>query len=113
MTVVPLVWLPVGFLYGAMCLDAADTRQALATLAARLRTPGQLIARQLAFLGGFALSIGIVHALAALWWLVAASIGGGLLAPLTLALAAPALVYALGYTTANLKSLQLWLYARP
>jgi hydroxyacylglutathione hydrolase len=110
---VPPVWLVAGMLYGATCMDQLPLGRACATLGSRFASPGRLIARQLAFLCGFAVSTAIAYTVAAAWWAVAAWLGGGWTASGTLALAAPALVYAIGYTTANLKSLQLWLYARP
>lgn len=109
----PPVWLVAGFLYGALCVDLLPLRAALAALGVRLHRPGRLVRRQALFLCGFAASTAVVYAVAGAWVLLAGWLAGGLTTPLGLAVAAPALVYALGYTTANLKSLQIRLYARP
>lgn len=107
---VPPVWLVAGFLYGAMCIDRADLRTSVSILRQRLREPWSLIRAQLLFLMSFALSTGVVYAVVAGWWLLASLFGGGLFTLATFILTAPAVIYGLGYTTANLKSLQLWLY---
>lgn len=107
---VPPVWLVAGFLYGAMCIDRATVRSACATLWQRLCSPWKLVQAQAVFLVSFALSTAMVYVLVAGWWLLAALFGGGWFTTLTMLLTAPAFIYGLGYTTANLKSLQLWLY---
>lgn len=108
----PPTWLVAGVLYGALCHDPAPLPAALREVARLAARPGPFLRRQGIFLLGFAASTGTVYLAAGAWCLIAALLGGGWSAPLTLVLAAPALVYALGYTTANLKSLQLWLHLR-
>lgn len=110
---VPPVWLTAGLLYGAICLDRLPLGHALRILAERAAEPKRMAIRQALFLGGFAVSTAIIYAVAGAWWALVAWFAGGWVTAPALALAAPGLVYALGYTTANLKSLQLWLYARP
>ncbi len=109
---IPPVWLVAGFLYGALCLEREPLANAMRLIAGQLRHPGILLLRQAEFLVGFALSTTLVYAAGGAWWLVASRLAGAWLSPLALVLAAPALIYALGYTTSNLKSLQLRLYLR-
>ncbi len=110
LALVPPVWLVAGFLYGAMCIDRQGVGGASRILIERLRSPWPLLKAQALFLVSFAMSTGLLYAVVGCWWLLASAIGGGWTTPLTLLLAAPLLIYGLGYTTANLKSLQLWLY---
>lgn len=107
---VPPVWLVAGFLYAAMCIDRAGLRQSCAILMERLANPWRLLRAQALFLLSFALSTAVVYGAVGLWLLGAALLNGGWLTPRTMMMTAPALIYGLGYTTANLKSLQLWLY---
>jgi hydroxyacylglutathione hydrolase len=109
---VPPVWLVAGVLYAGCCLPPGRLTGALADLVALLRNPWPFLRRQTVFLLGFGASTGVVYLLAGAWWAVLRAVTGSWTAPVTLLVAAPALVYALGYTTANLKSLQIWLYLR-
>jgi hypothetical protein len=106
----PAVWLVAGILYAGMCLPPGRLSQAFVALAGITRRPLPFLRRQVLFLFGFAASTGVVYVLAGIWWSLAAAATGGWLNHTALLLAAPALVYALGYTTANLKSLQIWLF---
>lgn len=104
------IWLYAGFLYGAMTIESHGLRRAFAETNRRLRQWRRLLSLQAFFLVGFAVSTGMVYALAATWigiaWLALRDIPTA-----AAAVALPAAVFALGYTTANLKSLQLHLYA--
>jgi hypothetical protein len=107
------VWLYAGFLYGAMTTGGMlGMGAAVREVAKRLRSWRRLARLQTVFLLGFATSTAVVYIVAAIWtalaWLATASAG---LPWVGLGIAAPALVYALGFTTANLKSLQIFLYA--
>lgn len=107
----PAVWLVAGLLYAGLCLPPGQLSYGWAGLTAILRHPWPFLRRQLGFLVGFALSTGAVHAAAAAW-IASIHLLAGSWSWWALALAAPAAVYALGYTTANLKSLQIWLWLR-
>jgi hydroxyacylglutathione hydrolase len=107
---VPPVWLIAGFLYGAMCIDRMHVRSSCRALQKRLKSPWNLLVAQAQFLVSFVASIAVMYSLVAGWWLLASLLGGGWLSTTTLALTAPAFIYGLGYTTANLKSLQLYLF---
>ena len=109
---IPPVWLVAGFLYGALCLEREPLSAALRLIAEQARHPLHLAARQAEFLLGFAVSTGLVYAIAGMWWLLVTLITGSWTSLPALVLSAPALFFALGYTTANLKSLQLRLYLR-
>lgn len=108
----PLVWLIAGVLYAGLCLPPGRLSIALGELGKLLRNPRSFMRRQIVFLLGFAASTAIVYLLAAGWWVLLRAVTGCWTSSMTLVLVAPALVYALGYTTANLKSLQIWLYLR-
>lgn len=108
----PVVWLIAGVLYAGLCLPPGRLDTALRELAALVRNPMPFLRRQLVFFLGFVASTGLVYLLAAGWWSLMRVITGSWSSPLTLALTMPTLIYALGYTTANLKSLQIWLYLR-
>lgn len=108
----PLVWLVAGVLYAGLCLPPGRLSTALGELGKLLRNPRPFLRRQIVFLLGFAASTAIVYLLAAGWWAVLRAITGSWTSPTTLVFVAPTLIYALGYTTANLKSLQIWLYLR-
>jgi hypothetical protein len=77
-----------------------------------MSNPRPFLRRQSIFLLGFGASTGTAYVLAGTWWVALRAATGHWCAPVTLVLAAPALLYVLGYTTANLKSLQIWLYLR-
>jgi hypothetical protein len=77
-----------------------------------MRNPWPFLRRQFIFLLGFGASTGAAYLLAGAWWATLRAASGSWFGPATLVLATPALLYALGYTTANLKSLQIWLYLR-
>jgi hypothetical protein len=107
--VVP-IWLLAGFLYGALTTRPLSLREAMADSVHRLRSWRRLANLQLIYLCGFAASTGTVYVLVAclalaLWAVTRGHpwLQGSLLSPL--------LLYALGYTTANLKSLQIYLYS--
>ena len=105
------VWLYAGFLYGAMTTGVPGVGAAIREVAGRLRGWRRLMRLQAIFLLGFATSTTAVYAVAGIWTLLTWLVASPMHAPwLGLALAAPALVYALGYTTANLKSLQVYLH---
>jgi len=106
----PVVWLVAGILYAGVCLPPGRLDRALLALGQIARRPGPFLRRQALFLLGFAVSTGFVYLLAGLWCLGSAGLGGGWRTRGTLLLSLPALVYALGYTTANLKALQIWLF---
>lgn len=101
------VWLYAGFLYGPLVEQHLSLREALRDAHGRLAQGRRLLRLQLAYLVGFACSTGLVYLLAAAWVLLVGTLLTGVLAWL---LALPVVLYALGYTTANLKSLQLHLY---
>ena len=109
---VPPVWLVAGFLYGALCLEREPLSAAVQLILQQARRPLHLLLRQAEFLVGFTVSTGLVYVVAGTWWLLVSLVVGAWLSPVALTLAAPALFYALGYTTANLKSLQRPLYMR-
>ena len=106
----PPVWLVAGILYAGLCLPPGDLATAGHALLAIARNPLPFLRRQAVFLLGFLVSTGTAYLLAGLWWAVMALPGGGWFTPTTFWLSLPAAIYALGYTTANLKSLQIWLY---
>ncbi len=107
---VPPIWLTAGVLYAGLCLPPGTTRGALADLFAIVQRPWPYLRRQLVFLVGFLVSTGIVYAAAGSWaWAIASLLGWSWPA---FVLIVPVAVYATGYTTANLKSLQIWLWLR-
>jgi len=108
----PVVWLIAGVLYAGLCLPPGRLDTALHELMMLARNPVPFLRRQVVFLLGFAVSTGLVYLMVAGWWSLMRVITGSWSAPLTLMLTMPALIFALGYTTANLKSLQIWLYLR-
>jgi hypothetical protein len=101
------VWLYAGFLYGPLVERRLGMRAAVAEAHRRLAHGRRLLRLQAGYLAGFACSTGLVYAVALAWIAMVASCCGGALA---LILALPVALYALGYTTSNLKSLQLHLY---
>jgi hypothetical protein len=107
----PAVWLVAGLLYAGLCLPPGRLAHGWSALMAISRRPWPFLRRQLGFLAGFALSTGLVYGLAATW-IVLVRLLAGSWSWWAAALAAPAAIYALGYTTANLKSLQIWLWLR-
>ena len=108
----PVVWLIAGVLYAGLCLPPGRLDTAVGELMALARNPMPFLRRQLVFLLGFMASTGVVYLAAAGWWSLMRMITGSWSSPVTLALTMPVLIYSLGYTTANLKSLQIWLYLR-
>lgn len=101
------VWLYAGFLYGPLVERHVSLREALAGAHRRLAQVRRLVRLQTGYLAGFACSTGLVYLLAILWVVLVSVCTSGVL---TWMLALPVVLYALGYTTANLKSLQLHLY---
>lgn len=108
----PPVWLIAGVLYAGLCLPPGRLDIALTELLALAKNPLPFIRRQFLFLLSFAVSTGLVYLMAVGWWAIMRAMTGAWFTPLTFLLSAPAFIYALGYTTANLKSLQIWLYIR-
>ncbi len=106
----PPVWLVAGILYAGLCLPPGDLVSAGRALRGIARRPLPFLRRQALFLLGFLISTGVVYLLAGLWWAVMAIPGGGWFTSTTGWLCLPGMIFALGYTTANLKSLQIWLY---
>lgn len=104
------IWLFAGFLYAPLVEREASLAGAFAG-ARRPRLDIRALARrQSRHLAAFLASTAAVYSAAACWALaVIAAVGttGGDVGP---ALIAPAALYALGFTTANLKALQLDLY---
>lgn len=101
------MWLYAGFLYGALTEERIGLRTALERAHARMRPLKRLVALQARFLVGFALSTGVVYLLAASYLALAWHLAG----PSWLILG-PVASFAVGYTTANLKSLQIYLYSQ-
>jgi hypothetical protein len=101
------VWLYAGFLYGPLVERHLSLREALCDAHGRLAQGRKLLRLQATYLAGFACSTGLVYLVAAAWVLLVSTILPGVLAWV---FALPVALYALGYTTANLKSLQLHLY---
>jgi hypothetical protein len=109
---IPPVWLIAGVLYAGLCLPPGSLASSLTDLGTLMRNPWPFLRRQFIFLLGFGASTGAAYLLAGAWWATLRAASGSWFGPATLVLATPALLYALGYTTANLKSLQIWLYLR-
>jgi hydroxyacylglutathione hydrolase len=109
---IPPIWLIAGVLYAGCCLVPGSLRFALGELRAMAAHPWPFLRRQAIFLLGFLVSTGAVYLAAGLWWALMALITGGWWNATTCWLTLPAAVYALGYTTANLKSLLIWLFLR-
>jgi hydroxyacylglutathione hydrolase len=108
--VLPL-WLYAGFLYGALVTARVGLRKGLMTAHARIRRGADAFRRQLRLIGSFAISTLFVYVTAA----ITATLAWRLFAALTMpelgkCVAGAICVYALGYTTSNLKSLQIVLY---
>jgi glyoxylase-like metal-dependent hydrolase (beta-lactamase superfamily II) len=101
------VWLYAGFVYGPLVTDRVGLKAAVASAHARIRNFRRLVELQLRFLSSFSVTTGAIYLAALLGSLALASILGRARAifPIVFLFG-----YALGYTTANLKSLQLFLF---
>lgn len=115
--VLPL-WLYAGFIYGALTAEKITLKEALGKAHAKIRKWKIWIPLQFKFLLGFFLATGMVYSLAlGIAYTISWILGGGW-DFLTLSphwdprglLVYPILLYAAGYTTSNLKSLQIYLY---
>ena len=111
-------WLYAGLLYGALTLEDISLGDAIRKVHGRLGDWPRALRLQMEYLVSFSLSTGSVYLLALAWaagilfacgHLHAGSLANGL-SVLEWAFIAPVLAYALGYTTSNLKSLQIYLY---
>jgi hypothetical protein len=111
-------WLYAGLLYGALTLENVSLGNAIRKVHGRLGDWPRALRLQMEYLVSFSLSTGTVYLLSLAWavavlftcgHLRADSLANGLSA-LEWILIAPVLAYALGYTTSNLKSLQIYLY---
>jgi len=117
--VLPL-WLYAGFIYGALTSENISLKVALNRAHAKIRRWKIWLPLQLRFLIGFCLSTGVVYSLALLAaYGVHLALGGkwdffSLSPPWEWQgiFVYPILAYALGYTTSNLKSLQIYLYQK-
>jgi hypothetical protein len=108
--VLPL-WLYAGFIYGALVTARVSLRTALTTAHARIREGSAALGRQLRLLRSFVISTVVVYATAVIAAAIAWCLIGTLGMPeLGKGVAASICIYALGYTTSNLKSLQIVLY---
>jgi hypothetical protein len=112
------VWLYAGLCYGALTLENISLRRAVGRIHRELPRWPDLLRVQTSYLISFAISTGIVYAIAIAYSLMIRSFIGRrgfltMFVPLGTSeaiLIAPVLLYALGYTTSNLKSLQVLLY---
>jgi hydroxyacylglutathione hydrolase len=103
------VWLYAGFVYGPLVTERVPLSTALAIAHSRIHNFRRLMRLQARFLFSFSLTTGLIYLAALLGSLALAGVLG------TVDAIAPIVVlcgYALGYTTANLKSLQLFLYLK-
>lgn len=93
------VWLYAGFVYGALTLENAPLSSALKKVHGTIARWRFLIPLQARLLASFLVSTGTVYAAAFVLLKLTNDAG----------LTAPVFLYALGYTTSNLKSLQVYL----
>ncbi len=113
------VWLYAGLYYGALTLENIRLSEAAAKVHSGLARWREALRLQFFYLISFGISTGVVYLLAlgyALSIRLAVNGRNDLLFAswswLELALIVPVLTYALGYTTSNLKSLQVFLYTK-
>jgi hypothetical protein len=112
------VWLYAGLYYGALTLENISLPRAARRIHRKLRHWPELLKMETSYLISFAISTGVVYTIAIAYGLIVRFFVGqrglaAMLSSLNTAegiLIAPALLYALGYTTSNLKSLQVLLY---
>lgn len=120
LTLVLPTWLYAGFLYGALTSERIGLGEAFQRAHARIRNTRVLIRTQLRFLVSFGLSTGAVYALAAVYVLLVAVVFAQIhsvalfeqVSDAQWVATLPVVLYALGYTTSNLKSSQIYLYVQ-
>jgi hypothetical protein len=112
-------WLYAGLCYGALTREDIPLAEAVAKVHGGLARWREALRLQFSYLVSFGISTGIVYGLVLVYAAaVRLALGHGkdlIFAPwswLELGLVVPAFAYALGYTTANLKSLQVYLYTK-